>query len=181
MKKGPILKSLVVLAMGVLFVVGNPVPVKAEVSAKDVAGSYLALLDLGGLGAPRIEASLVYLDQNGGVLSTTEHEADKESAGVGVWKHLPGGQIGMGVSSFRFEPDPATSVCGLVGVTSPPDNCVLKFGGILSPQADGSLAGDLFLTIETLDGSMVLAFPGDPALPISMKRLSLEDFPGALP
>ena len=189
MNQKPILKSLAMLAIGVLFVVGNPVPV--EVGGEAIAGSYLALLDLGPLGfGSRIETFGVYLDDNGGVLMTSEHEDDKESAGVGVWEHLGGGLIGIGTFNFRFGPAPATSLCGFVGVTSPPDNCVLKLGATLSREHDsdsdsdsdsggGVLVGELFLTIENLDGTVVHEFP--PPLPITMERLRLEDFPGALP
>ena len=142
-----------------------------------IAGAYRAELDLGALGEPRIEILYVILDQSRSVLFTSEHEADKESPGVGVWRPLGGGQIGLGASSFRYGPDPESSICGLVEVESPPGNCVLKVGGTVIRHGSGTLAGDLFLSIETTDGSVVLELPG--ALPIVMERLSLEDFPGA--
>ena len=133
---------------------------------------------LGALGTPRIEALYVVLDQSGAAVFSSEHEADKESAGIGVWQWIRGGRIGLGIASFRYGPNPTDSVCALVGVTSPPGNCVLKVGGTLSRQGDGSLAGALFLTIEDLDGAG-LTLPDE--FPIIMRRLSLEDFPGALP
>lgn len=170
-------KSLAVLAISMFLFVANPV--RAQTEAKSIAGSYLALLDLGAFGAPRIETFYMILGRSGALLYTSEHESDKESPGVGVWKRLQGGEIGLGAASFRFGPDPASSVCALIAVVSPPDNCVLKIGGTVSQQADGSLAGELFLTVENLDGTVDFEFPGD--VPISMTRLRLEDFPGALP
>ena len=132
-------KPLAMLAISVLFVVGSAAPVEAQGGGRSIAGSYWALLDLGALGDPRIEALGVILDQNGAVLFTSEHEEDKESPGVGAWGHLPGGKIGLGAASFRYGPNPIDSVCALVLVTSPPDNCVLKVGGTVSRQADESL------------------------------------------
>ena len=173
-----IFKPLAMLAIAVLFVVGSAAPVEAQRGGRSIAGSYWALLDLGALGDPRIEALGVILDQNGAVLFTSEHEADKESPGVGAWGHLPGGKIGLGAASFRYGPNPADSICALVLVTSPPDNCVLIVGGTLSRDGGGGLEGDLFLTVESLDGSEVVTIPAP--LPITMERLGLEDFPGAL-
>ena len=178
MDRKPIWQSLAIIVVAVLFVVGSAAPVEAKKGGRSIAGSYWALLDLGALGDPRIEALGVILDQNGSVLFTSEHEADKESPGVGAWRHLPGGKIGMGAASFRFGPNPIDSVCALVLVTSPPDNCVLKVGGTLSRDGNGGLEGDLFLTVENLDGSEVLTIPAP--LPITMERLRPSDFPGAL-
>lgn len=179
MKRERILRRLGVLAVTLLVVAGNPQPVEADGNANSIAGSYRAELDLGPLGTPRIEALYVILDQNGSVLFTSEHESDKEATSVGAWKYLPGGQIGLGAATFRYGPDPASSICDLVGVVSPPDNCVLKVGGTVSRQADQTLAGEMLLTVENLDGSAVITLPA--ALPIVMRRLTLADFPGALP
>jgi hypothetical protein len=167
-----------VLAIAVLLFLGDFARAEAAENESALAGPYMALLDLGALGAPRIEALGVYLDSNGGVLLMSEHEDDKESAGVGVWRLLRGGRIGIGVFSFRFGPEPGAGACGLIGVTSPPDNCILKVGGTLA-RKKGFLEGELFLTIESLDGLTVLTVPAP--LPITMERLSLADFPGALP
>jgi hypothetical protein len=166
------------LVIAVLLVLGNSAPVDAAEDEGGLAGPYLALLDLGALGAPRIEMLGVYLDNNGGVLMISEHEDDKESAGVGVWRVLKGGRVAMGISSFRYGPQPGAGACGVIGVTSPPDNCVLKVGGTLARKR-GFLEGELFLTIESLDGLTVVTIPAP--LPITMERLSLADFPGALP
>ena len=186
MNQDPVLKSLAMLLIGLLVVVGAPAPVDAQAASadaratSDIPGSYLAMLDLTPLGfGPRIEALGVVLDSGGRALFISEHEADKESAGVGVWGHLRGGRIGLGILSFRIGPDPASSICGLVGATSPPDNCFLKVGGTLSRESGGGLEGELFLTIESLDGMNVFTFPNP--LPLSMEPLRLEDFPGALP
>lgn len=186
MNQTPALRSFATFVIGMLFVVGNPVPAEAQGTSagaratSDIPGSYLAMLDLTPLGfGPRIEALGVSLDSGGRALMVSEHEADKESAGVGVWGHVRGGMIGMGILSFRIGPDPASSICGLVGATSPPENCYLKVGGTLGRKAGGGLEGELFLTIESLDGADVFTFPNP--LPISMERLSLQDFPGALP
>jgi hypothetical protein len=179
-------KVLAMLVVGVLFVVGDPMPVQARGASagaratSDIPGSYLAMLDLTPLGfGPRIEALGVVLDSGGRALFISEHEADRESAGVGVWGHLRGGMIGLGILSFRIGPEPATSICGLVGATSPPENCFLKVGGTLGRTTGGGLEGELFLTIESLDGMSVVTLPNP--LPLSMERLSLQDFPGASP
>lgn len=188
MNQKVILKTLAMLTIGVLFAVANPARVEAQgvggvgagTAARDVAGSYLALLDLTPLGfGPRIETLGMILDDDGSVVMTSEHEEDKESAGVGVWQHLGSGAIGIGVASFRLGPDPGTSICGVVGLTSPPDNCFLKVGGVLVRADGGGLVGELLLTVETLDGATQFVFP-DP-LPIAMRRLTLDEFPGALP
>lgn len=175
-------RMTVSFAMAIVLIAGG-LAVNQPVMAgpQGVAGSYIALLDLGGLGAPRIETLYVVLDQNRSAIFTSEHEADKESAGIGRWRRLPGGKISLGIASFRYGPTADTSICGTVGVDSPPGNCVLKVGGMLDRGDGGSLTGDLFLTVETLDGTTSFAFPGDPPLPIVMYRLTLEDFPGALP
>ncbi len=176
-------KSTVCIVSLVMFVVGGALvttPAEAGPPAP-VAGAYIADLDLGGLGAPRIEQLYVILGAHGSVLFTSEHEADKESAGIGSWKRLTRGRIGLGAASFRYGPDAETSICGTVGVESPPGNCVLKVGGTIRRVGHGAWAGELFLTVETLDGTTTFAFPGDPPLPISMRRLALEDFPGAQP
>ncbi len=141
-----------------------------------IPGAYRAELDLGALGEPRIEILYVILDANRSVLFTSEHEADKESPGVGAWRPIGGGQIALGAASFRYGPDPETSICGVVEVESPPGNCVLKVGGTVRRQGSGVLGGDLFLAIETTDGSTSVELPG--ALPIVMERLSASDFPG---
>lgn len=186
MNQEPVFKSLAMLVIGVLVVVGNPAPVEAQSASaearatSDVPGSYLAMLDLTPLGfGPRIEALGVYLDSGGRALFISEHEADKESAGVGLWGHLRGGMIGMGIVSFRYGPDAASSICGLVGAISPPENCFVKVGATLGRKTGGGLEGEMFLTIESLDGTNVFTFPNP--LPISMERLTLQDFPGALP
>jgi len=177
MRRNPLSRSLAtVLAMAVLLGIGGPA--RAEADGEGLAGSYLALLDLGALGAPRIEALGVYLDSNGGALLISEHEADKESAGVGVWRMVRGGRIALGIFSFRYGPEPGEGACGLIGVTSPPDNCVLKVGGTLA-RKKGHLEGELFLTIESLAGLTVVTVPAP--LPIVMETLRLEDFPGASP
>lgn len=165
--------AFVLIVTGVAFI--EPV----EARPQGIAGSYVAELDLGGLGAPRIEILYMILDQNRSVLFTSEHEGDKESAGIGTWRRIPGGGIALGVASFRYGPDPENSICGTVGVTSPPGNCVLKVGGTVRRANDGTLVGELFLTVETTDGTTSFAFPGDPPLPIVMRRLSVDDFPGA--
>jgi hypothetical protein len=179
-------KALTVLAVCLLFAVGDSVPVEAQATSggaratSDIPGSYWAQLDLTPLGfGPRIEALGVSLDSGGRALMISEHEADKESAGVGVWRHVRGNRIGLGMLSFRIGPDPASSICGLVGATSPPDNCVLKVGGTLGRSTGGGLQGDVLLTIESLDGMDVFTFPNP--LPISMVPLTLQDFPGASP
>ena len=179
MKQSLTSKSLLVLAVAVLFVVGAPLPVAADDDDRPsrVAGAYRAELDLGALGAPRIEILYVIMGLEGSVLFTSEHEADKESAGVGIWRRVSGGGIFLGAASFRYGPDPATSACAGVGVTSPPGNCVLKVGGTVERQGDGSYAGNLFLSIETTDASSVIEVPAP--LPITMERLTPGDFPGA--
>ncbi len=135
-----ILNLLAVLAIGAFLVATSAAPVAAQ--GKDIAGSYWALLNLDAIvDGGRVETLGVILDQNGAVLFTSEHEADKESPGVGAWRHLPGGLIGMGASSFRFGPNPVDSICALIGVDSPPDNCVLKVGGTLSRDGAGGPRG----------------------------------------
>ncbi|MDX1384327.1 MAG: hypothetical protein R3190_11820 [Thermoanaerobaculia bacterium] len=164
-----------VLAVGAL-VFSSAGPAVAQ--GGSIAGSYWAFLDLGALGAPRIEQLGIILDDNGSVLLVSEHEDDKESTGVGAWGHLPGGLIGMGVASFRY--GGAMPVCDLVGETSPPDNCILKVGGVLGRDPDGGLSGIMYLTVENLAGSSVLEF-APLEFPITMEKLGLGDFPGALP
>jgi hypothetical protein len=175
--------ALVVVAtlVGVGPVTGEPPHASPRARASsDIPGSYLALLDLTPLGfGPRIEALGVSLDSGGRALMISEHENDKESAGVGVWEHLRAGRIGLGILSFRIGPDPASSICGLAGATSPPDNCFLKVGGTLGRATGGGLEGELLLTIESLDGSVVFTFP-EP-LPLVMQPMTLADFPGAAP
>lgn len=99
-------------------------------------------LDLGALGAPRIEILYVILDPSRSATDTSEPEANRESAGIGLWRPLGGCRIGFGAESFRNGPDEETSICGAVGVASPPGNCVLKLGGVLRRQGGGSLQGD---------------------------------------
>jgi hypothetical protein len=159
-------------------IVASPT-VFATTGEGSIPGTYSALLDLEPLGTPRIEALGVVLGRDGGVIIVTEHEADKESTGVGIWERLPGGLIGMGALSFRFGPDPVASICGLVGVISPPGNCVLKFGATLRQEMDGILVGEMIITVESTDGSVVLVLPD--ALPIFMEPLRLEDFERPLP
>jgi hypothetical protein len=175
------LNRLAMLGVAVMLVAGNPAAVMADGhdQGQRVAGPYVALLDLGALGEPRIEKLFVILDDNGSVLFASEHEADKESTSVGAWERMGGGMIGLGAAGFRYGPDPASSICAFVGVDSPPGNCVLKVGGTVAPQTGGGFAGELFLTIESVDGGTVLTLP--PPLPISMERLGLGDFPGATP
>jgi hypothetical protein len=85
----------------------------------------------------------------------------------------------VGLLSFHIGPEPTSSLCSLVGATSPPDNCILKVGGVLSRSGGGSLAGEILLTIESVDGAHAVTFPHP--LPLTAERMSLEDFPGALP
>ncbi len=112
------------------------------------------------------------LHTDGTVLASSEHEVDDvESAGIGVWKHLPGGQIGMGVFNYRIG---TAGGCALIFGIVPPDNCLLKLGATLDRRKGGGLVGFAFLSFETLDGTVVtIPVP----LPITLERLSLEDFP----
>lgn len=174
MRNRSTIASILALCCTLLLVSGP-----ADARGRDVPGSYVAQLDLGPLGEPRIETLYVILDNNGSLLFTSEHEADKESPGVGFWRHHGAGEIGMGAASFRYGPNPDDSICALVAVDSPPGNCVLKIGGTMSRQAGGGFAGEVFLTVETVDGGTVLTLP--PALPMTLRQLTLGDFPGALP
>ena len=137
-------------------------------------GAYTAHLDLRPLGIDRIEAFGVVLERDGAALFVSEHESDRETTGVGVWQRLRGRRIGVGVLTFRFGEE---SACFLVGVMSPPDNCVQKLGATLRRTKDGSFKGELFITVEGPDAEFVIPVP----LPFSMKPLRLKDFPGALP
>jgi hypothetical protein len=177
-------RSLAVLAIGALCVVASPVAVAAADSApvggQSIAGAYLGLLDLTPLGfGPRIETVYIVLDNSGAAVFTSEHEEDKESAGVGVWQQISHGTIGLGVASFRYGPDIATSICALVGVDSPPGNCVLKVAGTVARAEGGGLEGALLLSVEDLDATVVVTIPA--WLPLSMEKLTLGDFVLELP
>ena len=165
-----ILKVIVTLALALLIALANAAPVMAQGGARDIAGSYIALLDLEGLREPPIETLYVVLDLSGSALFVSEHEDDKESTGVGVWRHLRGGKIGMGVASFRY----ANPACELVGAPSPPNNCVLKVGGTLERVHGGGLEGELAATLESVDATVVVPLG---SFPVVMEKLELGDFP----
>lgn len=171
MKGRPILKSLAVVAIGALFIVGSAVPAGAA-----IAGPYIARLDLGPIGVERIEILGVILHESGAVTFMSEHEGDKESAGVGVWEDLGGGLISIGVFSFRYGPTPETSICGVVGVTSPPNNCFLQVGGILM-QSGKNFVGELILSIKKKGKNDPVVLGGP--LPVRMRPLLPSRFPGA--
>lgn len=143
---------------------------------RPVHGAYTAELNLNPLGLDRIEAFGFALHTGGTVVASSEHEVDDlESAGIGVWKALPGGQIGVGVFNFRIG---TAGGCTLIFGTLPPDNCLLKLGATLERAEGGGLVGNALLSFEALDGTIVtIPVP----LPFTMKRLSLGDFPGASP
>lgn len=172
--KQHIMKSLAVAAVGALLIVGSAAPAEAG-----VAGPYSARLDLSGIGADRVESLGVILHRSGAVTFISEHEGDKESTGVGVWKNLGGGKISIGLFSFRFGPDPATSICGVIGVTSPPDNCSLQVGGVLMRNGQ-KLEGELTLSLKKKGGKSAPVVLGGP-LNLRMKPLRLSRFPGATP
>ena len=142
-----------VAAVGALLVVGSAVPAGAE-----VAGAYMARLDLKPLGVQRVERLAMILHESGAVTFISEHETDKESAGVGTWKDLGGGMISIGALGFRHG---ATSLCGVVGVTSPPGNCLLQVGGVLK-QNGNKLVGELTLSLRRTKGKGGALVLGDP-------------------
>lgn len=137
-----------------------------------IHGAYIAQLDLNPAGLMRIEGFGFVLHKDGTVIASSEHEVDDvESAGIGVWKRLRGGKIGVGVFNFRI--GTAGGCAAIFGIV-PPDNCVLKLGATLDREKGGGLVGNAFLSFETLDGDV---FTIPVPLPIVMERLSLEDFP----
>jgi len=142
---------------------------------RPIGGAYRAQLDLNPLDVERIETLGMVLHADGTVSYNSEIESfDSESAGIGVWKRLRGGQIGLGVLGFRVgDASGCAAIFGLV----PPDNCILKAGATLDREEAGRLVGSVILTFETLDGVQFSL----PPLPLTMEPLGLEDFPGALP
>ena len=140
---------------------------------RPIHGLYVAELDLRPLGIDRIEKIALYLHKDGAVSYISEHELDDlESAGVGTWKRLRTGRIGLGVLTYRFG---IASACPLVGLTSPPDNCVLKLGANLRQKKGGALVGKLLLTLEGAGQQLVIPVP----LPFTMRPEWLVNFPGA--
>ncbi len=141
-----------------------------------IFGAYIAQLDLSPIDpSGRIEALGIVLHADGTVSYISEHEPmDLESAGIGLWERLRGRRIGMGVLGFHVGD---SSGCFFIFGILPPDNCVLKIGATFDREKSGRLVGKAILTFETLDG-----VPFElPPLDITMERLSLKDFPGALP
>ncbi len=171
MKGKSILKSLAVVVIGALFIVGSAVPAGAE-----IVGPYIARLDLNPIGVAHIEILGVILHAGGGVTFISEHEGDKESTGIGVWEDLGDGLVSIGVFSFRYGPEPEASICGVVGVTSPPGNCFLQVGGILL-QVGETLVGELVLSIKAIGDSESVVLGGP--LPIRMRPLRSSKIPGA--
>ena len=145
--------------------------------SRGISGTYIAQLDVGALGDPRGTEFLGFvLHRDGTVSYNSEHEfMDLESAGIGVWKRLRGGRIGLGVLTYRVGEG---SACALFFGIAPPANCVLKLGATLDRKRGGRLVGELTLTFETVDGETLFILP---PLGIKMERLSLRDFPGASP
>lgn len=143
---------------------------------RSIHGAYTAQLDLNPLGIERIEAFGFVLHTDGTVIASSEHEVDDlESVGIGVWKRLPRGQIGVGYFNFRIGTGGGCAAFGFF----PPENCTLKLGATLDRAAGGGLVGNALLSFATTDGVVLLTIPVP--LPFAMQRLSLEDFPGAMP
>lgn len=94
-----------------------------------------------------------------------------ESAGIGVWKRLRDGKVGLGVFNYRLG---TAGGCTLFFGVVPPDNCTLKLGATLDRRQGGGLVGYAFLSFETLDGVIV---PIPVPLPITLEKLGLDDFP----
>lgn len=166
--------SLIVSAI-ILSYLATPSWADGKDHRRPIHGAYTAQLDLNPLGAVRIEAFGFILHADGTVNATSEREPDDlESAGIGLWKRLSRGQIGVGVVNFRLG---NAGGCALVFGIVPPDNCVLKLGATLDREEGGGLVGNALLSFETFDGEVVtIPVP----LPITMERLSLDDFPGAI-
>ncbi len=141
-----------------------------------IHGAYTAQLDLNPLEIERIEGFGFVLHTDGTVVASSEHEVDDlESVGIGVWKRLPGGKIGVGVFNFRIG---TMGGCAFFFNISPPGNCILKLGATLDRAEGGGLVGNAFLSFKPLDG---MGFTIPVMLPITMERLSLEDFPRPMP
>ena len=115
------------------------------------------------------------LHPDGTLIATSEHEVDDlESAGIGVWEPLRGGQIGLGYFNWRIGTGGGcTAFFGVV----PPANCSLRLGAIVNRE-DGRLVGNALVSFEKRDGTI---FTIPVPLPFTMTRLNLEDFPGAFP
>ena len=170
------MKKNIPIVVSVIFLSYLATPAWADGGGpRSIHGAYTAQLDLNPIDIDRIEAFGFVLHTDGTVIASSEHEVDDlESAGIGVWKRLPGGQIGVGVFNFRIG---IAGGCAFFGIL-PPDNCILKLGATLARQEGGGLVGNALLSFATLDGVVLLTIPVD--LPIAMTRLSLEDFPGAM-
>jgi len=142
---------------------------------RSIHGAYTAELDLRPLDIPVIEAFGFVLHTDGTLIATSEHEVDDlESAGIGVWKPLPGGRIGLGYFNFRIGTGGGCTI--LFGIV-PPENCSVKLGATVDRE-DGRHVGEALVSFETRDGTIVTL---PVFLPFTMTRLSLEDFPGAFP
>ncbi len=141
-----------------------------------VNGAYVARLDLRPLGIMHTEAMAIILHKNGTVNFVSEHEMnDLGSSGLGVWKRGSKRHISMGILNYRSGVE---GVCQLIAV-SPPDNCVLKLGAKLTRKSRGRYVGEMFLTVEAPDHLDVDTLAIPIALPMTMERMRLGDFPGA--
>ena len=146
-----------------------------ENKPRSIHGAYTAELDLNPINIPLVERFGFILHTDGTLVASSEHEVDDmESVGIGVWKSLPRGQIGLGYFNFRIG---TMGGCTVIFGVVPPENCTLKLGATVERE-DGGLVGNALISFEKRDGTVVTI---PVLLPFAMTRLSLEDFPGAFP